>query len=176
MKRPDPREENPLQSDFSPASFSSPRSLGKPQDAVPSSHPNGSSPAPDQHHCACKDCDQLRVEAERGRATQETLTFVAALIQNPSLTWQEKSSWLAVALALQAQRPANDPNGAFRVNTGLLARHASLIPPPRKETKRQAAAPGSRDESSLARSSRRSRTPAFSRSTAMTPTGPRAAK
>lgn len=64
-----------------------------------------------------------RVEAEA------KLSAVAALIQNPALTSNQARTRAAVALALEAQRPAEDPRSAFRVDTGQLAKRAGLIPP-----------------------------------------------
>lgn len=69
-----------------------------------------------------------RVCAERD-AAQAKLSALAALLQNPELTWQQRGRRAAIVLALEAQRPRHNPTGAFSVDTGDLAKRAGLIPP-----------------------------------------------
>lgn len=63
------------------------------------------------------------------RESQQKLSAVAATIQNPALTWKQRGARIAVALALEAQRPVDRPDAEFRVDMGELAKRAGFVPP-----------------------------------------------
>ncbi len=72
---------------------------------------------------------EYQQERARRLEVEAKLSALAALIQNPALSHKEARTRAAVTLALEAQRPTEDPRRAFRVDTGQLAKRAGLIPP-----------------------------------------------
>lgn len=72
----------------------------------------------DQHQRVCQELD----------TAQATLSAVAALLQNPTLTHKEVRVRAAIALALEAQRPTDNPSAIFPLDLGQLAKHSGLIP------------------------------------------------
>jgi hypothetical protein len=70
----------------------------------------------------CRERDHYKQAAAK-------LSIVASALQNPELTWQERSARPAVAMALEAQRPTDNRTAEFRVDLGDLAKRAGLIPP-----------------------------------------------
>src|SRR5205823_3827244 len=73
--------------------------------------------------------EQYQRVCKRLNECEQKLSAVAAVLQDPTLTWKQKGAGIAVVLALEAQRPADNPNGAFRPNLGALAKRSGAIPP-----------------------------------------------
>lgn len=96
-----------------------------PANATSKSSP-GAVPTPEQFQRLTQERDYWKRIAHE---STEKLSVIAAAIQNPALSWKERGSRAAVALAIEYQRPKNDPTGEFEANLGDLAKRAGLIPP-----------------------------------------------
>jgi hypothetical protein len=93
---------------------------------VPGNEPRGVPVPYTEYQRVSRELDQWKRTATEA---QQKLSAVTAAIQNASLSWKERGTRVSVVLALEAQRPRENPRAQFHVDLGDLAKRAGLIPP-----------------------------------------------